>query len=214
MNLRLTNYQTGEPLYQILKYMDTKRIADIGEVHWHDGQPYFLFGHSEEGFVFKDTEAYKNDWDAPCYVPEYAAEDHAITIDGIEYECGGAKDECDWYSHNDLLELCYYNHKLCDDLFGEVDWCYPETWLDDRENYGLDYNEYFDFVKVGSTVYWDDPDNKHSSGYYEVVKINDDGEPWELDTIILIANEYSEAEVTLSELMSDAPSKIVKHKEK
>ena len=51
-------------------------VADIGEVHWHDNQPYFLFGNSENGFIFKDYEAYENDWDAPCYVPEYAAEDH------------------------------------------------------------------------------------------------------------------------------------------
>ena len=193
--------------------MDTKRIADIGEVHWHDGKPYFLFGHSEEGFAFKDYEAYNNNWDAPCYVPEYAAEDNAVTIDGVEYECGGDKDKCNWYSHNDLLQLCRYNQKLCDSLFELIDWCYPETWLDDRENYGLDYNEYFDFVNVGSTIYWDNPDGEQSSGYYEVVKINDGGEPWESDTIVLIANEYSEAEVELSELMADAPDKILKHKE-
>lgn len=194
--------------------MDTKRIADIGEVHWHDGNPYFLFGYSEEGFVFKDYDAYNNDWDAPCYVPECAAEDNAVTIDGVEYECGGDKDKCNWYSHNDLLALCYYNHKLCDDLFGEIDWCYPETWLDDRDNYGLDYNEYFDFVKVGNTVYWDDPDaDLQASGYYEVLQIDDCEKPWELDTLVLIDNGYSTEEVPLSELMIDAPDKILKHKE-
>jgi len=113
--------------------MDTKKIADIGEVHWHEDLPYFLFGQSDNGFIFKDEEAYKNDWDAPCYVPEYAAEDNAIVIDGIEYECGGSKDKCDWYSHNDLLRLCEYNHKICDDLFNELDWCYPETCLNEMD---------------------------------------------------------------------------------
>lgn len=39
--------------------MDNKRIASIGEVHWHDGLPYFLFGQSDNGFIFKDEEAYK-----------------------------------------------------------------------------------------------------------------------------------------------------------
>lgn len=185
-------------------------VADIGEVHWHDNQPYFLFGNSENGFIFKDNEAYKNDWDAPCYVPEYAAEDAAVTINGIEYECGGSKDKCNWYSHNDLLKICRYNHKICDSLFQEIDWCYPNTWLDDCDNNDfIDYNYAYDFVKVGNQVYWKDSNQGLSSGYYTVESINDDNEPWNLDTIILIANEHSEVEVSLKELLSDAPFKIL-----
>lgn len=185
-------------------------VADIGEVHWHDNHPYFLFGNSENGFIFKDYEAYENDWDAPCYVPEYAAEDMAVTIDGIEYECGGSKDKCDWYSHKDLLKICGYNHKICDGLFQEIDWCYPRTWLEDCDNYdSIDYNYVYDFVKVGNQVYWEDPDHGFSSGYYKVASINDGNEPWDLDTIILIVNEHSEAEVPLRELLSDTPSKIL-----
>lgn len=185
-------------------------VANIGEVHWHDNQPYFLFGNSENGFIFKDYEAYENDWDAPCYVPEYAAEDVAVTIDGIEYECGGSKDKCDWYSHKDLLKICGYNHKICDTLFQEIDWCYPSTWLDDCDNNDfIDYNYAYDFVKVGNQVYWEDPDHGFSSGYYKVASINDGNEPWDLDTIILIVNEHSEAEAPLRELLSDVPSKIL-----
>lgn len=113
--------------------MDTKRIADIGEVHWHDGQPYFLFGNSNNGLIFKDYEAYNNDWDAPCYVPEYAAEGGAVTINGVEYDCGGPKEKCDWYSHNDLLKVCQGNHERCDFVFDEIDWCYPEALEDNVE---------------------------------------------------------------------------------
>lgn len=193
--------------------MDAKRIADIGEVHWHDGQPYFLFGNSDNGLVFKDYEAYKKDWDAPCYVPEYAAEDNAVTVDGIEYECGGSKDKCDWYSHNDLLKICRYNQKLCDSLFDTIDWCYPETWLDEREDGDMDWREFYDFVKVGSQVYWEDPDNGLSSGYYDVLSIHDDNKPWHSDTIVVIANGYSEAEVPLNELMSDEPDKLFRNKQ-
>ena len=190
--------------------MDNKRIYDIGEVHWHGGKPFFLFGNSDNGFIFKDKEAYNNNWDAPCYVPEYAGGDNAITIGDVEYECGGSKDECDWYSHKDLLKICGYNHKICDTLFQEIDWCYPRTWLDDCDNNDfIDYNYAYDFVKVGNQVYWEDPDQGISSGYYTVESINDDNEPWNLDTIVLIANEHSEAEVSLKELLSDAPSKIL-----
>lgn len=189
-----------------------KRIADIGEVHWHNHQPYFLFGNSHNGFIFKDSEAYKNDWDAPCYVPEHAAEDAAITINGVEYECGGTKDKCDWYSHNDLLKLCQYNHKICDSLFEAIDWCYPETWLEDSENNDvIDYNDAYDFVKVGNQVYWEDPDDGISSGFYEVIEIRDDNDRWYSDTIVLISNSNSEAEVFLSELMPDEPSKLISH---
>ncbi len=113
--------------------MGTNKVAYIGEIHWHNDLPYFLFGYSDNGFIFKDEEAYKNDWDAPCYVPEYAAEDATVTINGVKYECGGSKDKCDWYSHNDLLELCQNNCELCDSLFASIDWCYPETWLNEIE---------------------------------------------------------------------------------
>lgn len=117
--------------------MDNKRIAGIGEVHWHDGLPYFLFGQSDNGFIFKDEEAYKNDWDAPCYVPEYAAEDAAVVVDGIEYECGG--ENCDYYTHNDLLELCCGNREWCDALFNDIDWCYPETRIEEEDDTDISY---------------------------------------------------------------------------
>lgn len=67
-------------------------------------------------------------------------------------------------------------------------------------------------VSIGEKVYWVDPDNGISSGWYEVVKV-DDAEnntdleeikadeyfSWE-DAIIGIESEYSYAEVWLSEL--------------
>lgn len=194
--------------------MNTKKIADIGEVHWYDNQPYFLFGNSANGLIFKDYEAYKNDWDAPCYVPEYAGEGAAITINGVEYECGGSKDKCDWYSHNDLLKICRSNYKICDTLFENVDWCYPETWMDDCDNHNaIDYNYAYDFVKVGNQVYWEPQDDSFSYGYYKVVFIYDDHKAWDSETIVLIANKYSEAEVPLRELMADEPAKLIYKKQ-
>lgn len=193
--------------------MDNKRIADIGEVHWHDGLPYFLFGQSDNGFIFKDEEAYKNDWNAPCYVPEYAAEDAAVTINGVEYECGG--EDCDYYTHNDLLELCCDNREWCDALFNSLDWCYPETRIYEEDDEDTAYH--YRFIKPGAKVWWHDPAGETSDVYvvYEVhFSFDERGELTEgrnefsLDAIVKIASPYSEAEVYVHELTPVYPDLI------
>lgn len=79
----------------------------------------------------------------------------------------------------------------------------PE-WLtmDDISNYqekmnsaNTDTNKYA-FIKVGKTVYWHDPEDI-TNGMYEVVSVPDEIED---DSIILIASDYSEAEVFPTEL--------------
>lgn len=55
----------------------------------------------------------------------------------------------------------------------------------------------FDFIKPGKKVFWNDPDNGVSSGEYEVVSVP---EVIEKDSVIMIASDYSEAEVYPSEL--------------
>lgn len=193
--------------------MDEKRIADIGEVHWHDGLPYFLFGHSDNGFIFKDEEAYKNDSNAPCYVPEYAAEDNAVTIDGIEYECGG--ENCDYYTHNDLLALCFGNREWCDALFSELDWCYPETHIEEENDEDTAY--FYRFIKPGAKVWWNDPAGE-ASGEYEVHKVpfsfdengnlTGDRNEFFLDAVIHLTSLYGEAEVCVHELTPIYPDLV------
>lgn len=78
-----------------------------------------------EGWCFKDRDAYENKWDEVCYIPEYAMEDEYIEPSNM-------------YTHNDLLELCKdceatrdnYSDE-CDYMFGELEWCCPETFLDE-----------------------------------------------------------------------------------
>lgn len=57
-------------------------------------------------------------------------------------------------------------------------------------------------LKEGAKVWWSDPDNDYSSGVYEVVEIRTDEDDDALydDTIILISNDKSEAEVQAWEL--------------
>lgn len=62
------------------------------------------------------------------------------------------------------------------------------------------------WLKVGSKVWWNDPDHDFSSGEYEIIEIRDgrdenDGDcGFNDDTIILISNGCSEAEVWACEL--------------
>lgn len=141
-------------------YKEIKELFDyqpdylqIGEVEYINGIPHFLFDQSSEGLIFKDEEAYQENWDAPCYVPEYAAEDAAITVNDIEYECAGDKEHCDWFSHNDLLEICHGNKVLCDEVFRELDWTYPSTWLEDRDMHdSIDWEYFWNYVEVGNKV--------------------------------------------------------------
>lgn len=197
--------------------MEVKRIADIGEVHWHDHQPYFLFGHSENGFIFKDCEAYKDNWDAPCYVPEYAGEDAAITINGIEYECGG--EDCNFYTHNDLLKLCCGNREWCDALFNSLDWCYPETKIEEEDDEDTAY--YYRFIKHGAKVWWHDPTGE-ASGEYEVCRatfsfdehgeLTGDRDEFFLDAIVGIVSPNCEIEVHVNELTPVYPD-FTKHEQ-
>lgn len=54
----------------------------------------------------------------------------------------------------------------------------------------------YDFIKKGNVVYWHDPEGV-SDGEYEVISAPEEIEE---DSVILIASDYSEAEVFPDEL--------------
>ncbi len=57
------------------------------------------------------------------------------------------------------------------------------------------------WLRVGNKVWWEDPDNSESSGEYEILEIRTDSDNILYDdTIILIGNGLSEAEVWALEL--------------
>ena len=147
----------------------------------------FTGEYSNNGYIFKDEEAFEKNWDAPCYVPEGEIE---------------LVDRCEFYTHNDLLKLCYNNHKLCNSVFNELDWQYPETLLEDIDMHS-DFRWYFDFVKVGTKVKWNDPSGE-ASGEYCVLNLPQEDDlinnMWCANTIVLIGDGYSESEVPLREL--------------
>lgn len=100
----------------------------IGECIQVDNKTYYLKGASNEGYIYKDYNAFKNEPDKVCYIPEYADE-----VEIGEHSAVPADSE-DCYTKKKLLELCHGNKKLCEDLFSDLEWTYPETLLNEWGN--------------------------------------------------------------------------------
>lgn len=103
----------------------------IGECIEAEGRSYFLKGSTDNGLVYKDYDAFENHPDKVCYVPEYADE---VKI-GEHYATVADPESC--YTKSMLLELCGGNERLCRCLFDSLDWTYPETLLDEWDNFGI-----------------------------------------------------------------------------
>lgn len=153
------------------------------------------------GTIFKDEEAYDNDWNAVCYVPEYGFEKASIDDEGLFQEFDG-------YTHNDLLELCMGNREWCDYLFhSRCKWAYPSTYIEEEDYDDISY--FYRFIKPGAKVWWNDPAGE-TSGEYTVwaapFEFDDNGEliepdTFDLDAIVMIGTDNSEAEVMVHELV-------------
>lgn len=79
-------------------------------------------------------------------------------------------------------------------------WCMPvSVYTTDRNKNDPNDRDMsnYDFIKAGSKVFWHDPDGGLSDGVYQVVDVPEEIEE---DSIILIASDYSEAEVFAAEL--------------
>lgn len=173
----------------------------LGERRVVDGEIQYKPGYYDDGLAFghiyKDEEAYEKDWDATCYIPEYAFEN--ALEDGFYTDAYG-------YSHNELLSLCNGNRELCDYLFNKMSWAYPESYWNEYDDEDLAY--FYRFIVEGAKVWWNDPAGETSGEYtilYVPFEFDENGQPVEQDTfasdaIILIGDGVSEAEVTPYEL--------------
>lgn len=192
-----------------------KEYLKVGEKKRIDGTLMFKPDEYSDGLVdgciFKDEEAYENDWNAVCYIPEHAFDHCEKDSEGF-YEVTG-------YTHNDLLDMCYGNREWCDYLFqSKCLWAYPDTYMTEWDDEDIAY--FYRFIKPGAKVWWNDPAGE-TSGVYEVFGVpfefDKNGEPvnpedFSMDAIILIGNEYSGAEVTPNELTPIYPDLINNNK--
>lgn len=91
----------------------------------------------EQGYVFKDYNAFEDDPKAPCYVPELT--------------------DC-YYTKNDFMAICNYQEDIARMVFEAVNWQCPETFIEEQfadgelaecnecrkifESYNVDYCPY------------------------------------------------------------------------
>lgn len=149
-------------------------------------------GYGENGAVyFKDGKNFERYPDAPCYLQEAVFENESIVIN--EYE-----------TYKTLLEKCNYNEQLCKAMFDNLNWQSPETWLNELDEEDLAY--FYDFVKVGNKVFWNEqPWRTIPLGFYEVKEIKDKPENWTWDTSVILKvkdcnGEQWDVEAHLNEL--------------
>lgn len=174
----------------------SKNNEMIGSIRYEHGTFYIKpdYGSCDglnQGRFFKDELAYKNNWNAPCYVPERYFDDEDEVSDSF-------------FTHRSLLEECGYNKELCDAMFSALSWQSPEVWLEELES--EDYANFWSWLKVGCEAYWG-LNEWWNAGFYEVIRIEDDPENWNPDTIVWLRKEdddnpgeYDEIEARLCDL--------------
>ena len=69
----------------------------------------------QQGWIFKDWRAFRNNMDAPCYVPEL---DDTV------------------YTKKDFLQLCNNQEEIAEELFEQLDWQSPSTLFNEWEDMG------------------------------------------------------------------------------
>lgn len=157
-----------------------KEYTKIGKVVQLEDGLYFQFGNSGEGDIFKDEYAYRHDFTAPCYVPESSRDEYNDRYP--EYDCKAENGL--WYSHQDLLKMCFDNHKMCDTLFALLKWETPETCIARMDS--EDFKEFWNFVQDNAQVRWCGP--IRLAGTYTVVSVPDKSY-WEIDEVIKIQDD-------------------------
>lgn len=168
-----------------MKIIKTQYEKVGGCIQW-EGEAYqFVGGYGDSGAVyFKDEENFIKHPDEPCYVPEAVFQDEkyitqnkqvaAVCIVTEEYE-----------TYRTLLEKSRYNEQLCRAMFDNLKWQCPEIWLNELDNEDIVY--FYDFVKVGNKVFWNEqPFKQIPLGFYEIVEIKDRPENWTWVTSVLL----------------------------
>lgn len=68
----------------------------------------------EQGYIFKDEEAYVKDFDKVCYIPELSD---------------------DKYTHKDFLKICNNDEMEAREIFDTVNWQSPQSLYDEWYDY-------------------------------------------------------------------------------
>ena len=121
-----------------MEYNNAGNKIAINGVNYYSRESYS--NGFEYGYVYKNEQAFHNDPDEVCYIPEHAFDDVIpIDVDGVDYYC---EELLDYYTRRDLERM------LLDDdgkpfldedgdpidvesFFNSLFWCYPSTRLNE-----------------------------------------------------------------------------------
>ena len=123
-----------------------KTYQNIGEKITIDGVNYYSQGESDDGleygYVYKNEQAFYENPDEVCYIPEYAFSGEKECFVEICGKLFVAEDELDCYTRNELENMLrdddgkpYLDEDLepieVERFFLNLHWCYPETRLNE-----------------------------------------------------------------------------------
>lgn len=189
------------------------RYEKVGSCTLCENKDYqFVGGYGESGGVyFKDEENFERYPDAPCYVPEAVFQDEKYTTENEQVPAGCVVTD-EYETYKTLLEKSCYNERICKAMFDALEWQCPETWLNELDNEDIAY--FYDFVKVGSKVFWNKPPFKQIPlGFYEIVKIKEKSENWTWNTSIwLRAKDVDGEEITVEAYLCELSQTDIKFK--
>ena len=115
-----------------------KVTVNYGAKIERNGKTYYQQGSNGEGYVFKDEQAFLNNTDDICYIPEHAFDDaKEVEIEGETYY---EIERENAYTRKDLEEVIKeaedYEDNPWDveDFFRALMWEFPETLIAESED--------------------------------------------------------------------------------
>ena len=145
-----------QQLQEIFPMEVNREQADTGEkIRFRNDEQkveidFLLDGQLEQGYGYKNSEAYNRDVYEASYISEYGYQayeeqikeamkhyyNNEITLEELAESVKEAEND-NGYSHKDFLVLTNYQEEISSHLFDAVDWQYPDTlfneWIDSDE---------------------------------------------------------------------------------
>lgn len=116
----------------------------------------YFGGRSEQGWIYKNYDAYENHLNKVCYISEYGFDDYyndlfhlfdlyhnkEFNIESLYEELANVSGG---YTHKDILDLCNGQEEVAIAVFDTIDWQYPETYIEEMYSYS-ELDEYGDIL--------------------------------------------------------------------
>ena len=134
-------------LSELFNDIDIKETSYGGSWIIDRGRAEVYFGgRSEQGWIYKNYDAYENHLDKVCYISEYGFDDYyndifhvldsyhnkELDIESLYEELA---DVSGGYTHKDILNLCNGQEEVAITVFDTIYWQYPETYIDEMDTY-------------------------------------------------------------------------------